>query len=529
MARRRMFLTVLLSVTSIVMFPLSMDLRAEEAAAELAAGDYPAALKWLASQFQAAKQKSQRDQLIVWLFDESATMKEDQFVLLQHFHNAYEKADSRRTTVIHSFGRGVYQLMRQPVPDAPPGIKAIHQAVDRIPIDTSGNENMCGAVESVVRKWTDQQPQRQVVIVVVTDEEASDTEGLDETGSRTNTLEDVVELCRRTETPVFVLGREASFGTHAGRIVWKDPAYGLNHWIPVLKGPDSPFPERLQWAGFGKVTDAVPCGFGPYSQERLCRETGGGFFLITDTVGRTRRRRQAMAGYEPDWRSRKVYADDLGDRPLRQTCRSVISSLDPFANERLNLRERGFSVNEDEFAQQQKEHFVRAVDVLRIVTDAVRKLEAVKHLRDSETSERWRANFDLLYAQVLASQARLPQYIATVNTHASEKPRPLQPKHNRWMVTVSTTPPAMLTDEQFRPIQLSLELASQRDAYLTQLAATRATAAELLKQIEAEYPGTPWAEIARRERSRGFNVELRSYFHDPKYDMVGKQIRLPKF
>jgi hypothetical protein len=522
---RRVFAVALLVAFSLQ----SPCLLAADTNREFAAGDTSTAMKWLASQFQEVKQNNQREQLVVWLFDESLSVRDSLAAVALHFHDAYGKADRGRTTVIHGFGRGVSQLMRQPVPETPRGINEIRQAIDHIPIDESGDENMCGAIESVVAKWTDLYPQRQVVVVVVTDEETSDASGLGETDSQTSALEEAVELCRRTGTVVFVLGWEAVFGTNAGRIAWKDPVYGLNHWLPVRKGPDSPFPERLQWTGLRKVADAVPCAFGPYSQERLCRETGGGFFLVTDAVDRVRQRRQAMAGYEPDWRSRREYKDDLGGRPLRQACHSVIRSLDLFADDELNPRKGDFSVEQDEFDLQRKENFVKAIDALRAVNDCVKKLESVEHLRETETSKRWQANFDVLYAQVLASQARLPQYIAALNTHGSTRPRPLQPKHNRWMAITSKKPPAVLTDEQFRPIQLSLELSLQRDAYFAQLTKAREKAMTLLQQIEEDHPGTPWAEIARQERSRGFNVEFRSYFLDPKYEKISKRIRHPRF
>ncbi len=47
----------------------------------------------------------------------------------------------------------------------------------------------------------------------------------------------------------------------------------------------------------------------------------------------------------------------------------------------------------------------------------------------------------------------------------------------------------------------------------------------LFREIQKEYAGTPWAARAGEELSRGYGIELREDFEDPR----GRGVKLPKF
>ena len=510
---------------------------AEDDSTPVAAGNYEATINWLDARLTALEAKSERPLLITWLFDESASQKDDQQEISQQLHRLFASSSRQRDMLIMSFGERVHQLSREP--QSATGnireIQDIRAAIDRVPIDETGLENLCGAVHTAAGKLSENYAQHKVVLVVVTDEESSDA------GEKGELLEKAISVCRENKVVVFVLGPEATFGVPEDRLRWTDPVYALNHWIAIRRGPASAYSERVLWNGMGPVMDGTLAGFGPYSQERLTRETGGGFFIAMDeftgtnrqpsAIERLRKRRAAMAGYEPDWAARTDYLRDVESSPLRLMCRLIVQTLDPSANKRLVLRERGFSVELSTFRKQGRLEWEDGTQAWHALNEAIRELENVRHECDAETSKRWQANYDLLYAQCLTFRTRLPQYLLALDRHAASNPQPRDPKHNRWVVYVRRKNPEVPTDEKYLRLKAGLKLSESRDAFLSRLKSDRENAGRLLMRIVLDHEGTPWAEVARQEQTRGFAVELSSYFHDPKYDdpRYRNRLKIPSF
>ena len=44
-----------------------------------------------------------------------------------------------------------------------------------------------------------------------------------------------------------------------------------------------------------------------------------------------------------------------------------------------------------------------------------------------------------------------------------------------------------------------------------------AEAEQLLKEVIAQHPKTPWADLAQDTLDRGFSVKLNEWHHNPKY------------
>ncbi|HET6425244.1 MAG TPA: VWA domain-containing protein, partial [Planctomycetaceae bacterium] len=63
---------------------------------------------------------------------------------------------------------------------------------------------------------------------------------------------------------------------------------------------------------------------------------------------------------------------------------------------------------------------------------------------------------------------------------------------------------------------------------LDELTAQEKKAKEEFAAVVQSHRGTPWAKLAANELATGFGLEWIEHYHDPKYDLVGKDIKLPK-
>lgn len=490
-------------------------------------GDYSAAIGWLGRKLDAYADGNPL--MVAWLIDESESMKDDVHELSQLFPKLTADLPAGSLTAIVSFGDATHLMTKAPTSSD----DEIRKALQQIPINRPEQEKMCTTVGRTVAAYSAKARARKLrlVVVVVTDESPSDSGDSDSPGTNTGMLEMAIQQCQKAEVPVFVLGPEAAFGNAFKQIRWVDPVYKLKHWIRMSCGPESALPERMLWNGLGAVRDNMNSGFGPYSQERLCRETGGSFFVLPTPFPQQdfQKRRAAMAGYEPEWSSRREYQTEIARSRFRKTCSDVILKLNPLTNRQLNLRQTQFSVEAGEFAKQGFKEFEKTAYALKTLELSILALDTIRDLRDDESSKRWQANYDLLYAQCVTYQAMLPQYLLALDRHTSGKPKPADDKHNTWQIMRRATHPVDPTAEEFARMEKALKLDESRGEWIDKQESARKRAVELLDRIQSDHPNTPWAAAARLERTRGFNVELRSQFHDPRYQDVGKRVKVPVF
>ncbi len=154
---------------------------------------------------------------------------------------------------------------------------------------------------------------------------------------------------------------------------------------------------------------------------------------------------------------------------------------------------------------------------LKLLNEAVVFLETVKPLYEKEKSMRWRANYDLIHAQMLAYRVRLFQYILVLDKHMADKTKPKDPKNNRWH---ARRVPKMLEPT---PAQIK-----QAGVDMKELQAQEAKAREEFALVIRNHPRTPWARLAEQELAVGFGMEFVESYWDPAYSNVGKDIKLPK-
>ena len=465
---------------------------------------------------------------VVWLFDESDSMKDDQKEIRERFYKVYEElglvqkqdaklkmSDEILLTSVMSFGKGINEHTVSMKPTA--NVEEIKKAIDKIAIDESGLENTCGAITAAVSKYQQMaaRQKRKLVVIVVTDESGDDGEHVEET----------IQRCKSADAPVYVLGHYSVFGYPYARVRWVDPKYKLTHWLQINRGPETPFPECLQFDGLHGRWDVFSSGFGPYEQVRIAKQTGGIFFMLPGNednlagAGSLEDRKFEfldMREYLPDLSARIEYAKSRDASKFRDAQWRVIVTLNPHIDKELNMQEHHYSIEAPKFATQGKTTFDRALRAMGLLNEAVRLLDSVKKLRDGEQSERWRANYDLMHAQCLAYRVRLFQLLLSLDQHQKLKPMPKDPKNNGW--DIRRVHELLEPDkEQIRLTKVDInELKQQNDS-------ARAEFQAVIKN----HPRTPWARRAQWEMTYGFGMKFVEVYRNPQYDNL-TDIKFPK-
>lgn len=468
--------------------------------------------------------------MVVWLFDESESMRDDQKEIREKFHKVYEelglaaKSDAKLRltdevllTSIWSFGDNVTEHTKQPTPK----VSEVREAMDKIEIEESGKENMCKAITSVIGKYGPlaQRQRRRLAVVVVSDESGDDGDH----------VEECIELARKVKSPVYVLGRYSAFGYPYARMTWVDPKYKLMYWLTINRGPETPFPELLQTDGLHNRWDYDSSGFGPYEQVRLARETGGIFFMLPGTEDNITGSRSVedrrfdlldMKEYLPDLQARVSYARERDQSKFRGTQWQVVSLLNPYQDKDLEIQELYYSAEPEAFDQQGAESFRKAIRSLQLFNDALRALDSIQKDRAKEQSQRWRANYDLIHAQCKAYRVRLFQLLLALDQHKKLRPQLRVVngvKNNHWSVVrqQEMLPP---DPEQVKITKVNLdELNQQMDE-----------ATQEFQAVIKNHPQTPWARRAQYEMNTGFGVKFVDAFWDfEAYKLAAKEVKLP--
>lgn len=466
--------------------------------------------------------------LVVWLFDESESMEDDRQFIKESFRQIYEElgiaAKKDNTiksqqdlllTAVMSFGKEINPILDKPTDDE----KLIQSAIDKVKNDPSGKEMTLTAINVAMEKFRKQAnaQKRKLAIIVVTDESGDDD------ADSSDALDKTIANCKRSKTPIYMLGREAIFGYPYARINWKDPELGLDYWLTINRGPETPDPECLQFDGFHERHDAYPSGFGPYTQARLCKETGGIFFILPseeqNLIGQAAIEKRKFAfldlkEYNPELVPRREYRQERDKSKFRDTIWQVIKTLNPHLDKELQIRDWHFPAEQAKFQADAAIHAKRAIRAMALLSQALTELEKVKPLRDKEESQRWRAHYDLITAQLMGYRVRLFQYLLALDQMVRTKQTPKDPKHNEWGCA---RVPQMLppTEEQMKLTKVTADELKEQESK------ARAQYDFVIKT----HPRTPWSNRAELELNQGFGVNFVSFFRDQRY--YGRNIKLP--
>ncbi|MFN9268492.1 MAG: vWA domain-containing protein [Planctomycetaceae bacterium] len=459
--------------------------------------------------------------VVAWLFDESESMKDDQKEIREQIYKVYDelgiamerdeqlkKGQEILLTSINSFGSGVQAITPKPTAD----LKEIKAAIDKIPNDPTGRENVLTAVASVVdshRRYVSSGG-RKLAVIVVTDESGDDIEG--------DALEETLKRVKAAKCPVYIMGREALFGYKIGRMRWKDPKYGLDHWLEIHRGPETPFPEALQYDGLHDRWDAHPSGFAPYELARLARESGGIYFLLPHeeenlagqpAVDARKFAFLDMKEYNPDLQARRRYLEERNRSKFRLAVSEIVRLLDPRVDKELSVQEIWYPIAPEGFKSAGQANFDRARRAMGLISQAVAILEKVRPLRDAEESTRWRANYDLAFAQLLAYRVRLFQFLLAMDQQLTTLPKPKNPMNNAWNVA--------RVQEMLEPTERQIKLTG---VDLDELKGQLERARSMFEFVKKTHPQTPWAARAQFELNQGFGMRFVETFRDPRYDTL---------
>jgi hypothetical protein len=473
----------------------------------------------------------QQQVMACWLFDESNSLKDDRREIRDQLEKLYEELNlateqipKGRTaryqpleTMVYGFGAQLHPLTPEPTAD----LTTVREAIDKVPHDESGKENLFGAIGTVVEEHgrAAARSKRKLVVIVLTDE----------TGEDADRLEEVIDQTKRHKVPVYVLGREAIFGYPYGHVRWENPESGVHHWVRIDRGPETALPECLQYDGFRPRHDSHSSGFGPYAQVRLVRESGGIYFLLAsreeDLVGRSVRRDLqrrfddiAMKEYEPLLIDKREYVRRRDASEFRRTIWEVILTLNPHIDDELNIRWHHYPLDMAAFRESGKREFDRALRAMAIINQQIQKLERIEPLRAQEGEQRWRGAYDLILAQLMAYRVREFQFLLAMDRHAASAPRPEEQKSNYWDLRYVST---MLEPDERQITQTKVQP--------EQLDAQRQRAIELYEFVIQQHPGTPWAQVAAEERRLGFGIEFHDVYWAPSYFRDIEQGKVPKF
>jgi hypothetical protein len=433
---------------------------------------------------------------VVWLFDESTSMQDDQKTIIEKFDrvsselklnvDANKKAAGALNHAIVGFGQGIDYVLEKPRED----IDLIGRAIKKLRIDSTGIENTMKALRDVVDHYgTLIRKDRKLLIVLVTDESGDDGDG----------VEEAKQALKKYKVPLYVIGRQSLFGYPFAHHRYMDPVTKDVYYPVIRRGPETADFENYQWDGLYERWDEQPSGFAPYELARLTMESGGMYLLLpSEEFMRVRKREQAysikqLKEYLPEYDNRMTYIEHRNSSPLRQTMYAIIMQGKGF------LYRREFPIDRDELVKAANEEGEKAAIRLNALLEVQTRLEALAKVRDREPEKRWQAHYELMLAQTIAFQCKAYEYRALMESIISSPPQPKGPPAADMMIT-------WVVDHTKKPLAPRATTAKKY-----------AEAERLLQAVIAKHPKTPWADLAQDTLDRGFSVQLNEWHHNPKY------------
>jgi len=461
----------------------------------------------------------ERKTLVVWLFDQSLSLSQQRQEIHDRFDRIYEELgvieaaenpafakhdDKPLLTQVVAFGDKVVPLIEEE--EGSDNLAEIKQVVRDMKVDETGNERVFTAVSMAANQYkhlrvanrTTGEPERNVMIIAITDERGDDFDRLDTS----------VQVCRKYQIPVYVVGVPAPFGQEETEVKI-DPELGYDKpWGRVSQGPESLMPERVK-IGFSAASERrtpIDSGFGPFALTRLAYETGGIFFSVhpNRNVNREVRRGEignfsshlshffdpeVMRRYKPDYVSANDYIKRLQANKARKSLVEAarLTWVGELEDPQTEFQRR----DEAQFVNDLTEAQKAAAKLLPKSFALYSVLQQGETDRDKELAPRWRAGYDLAMGQVMAVMVRTQAYNAMLAQLKSGK-NFTDPKNNTWRLVGDN----------------DMELDSRTEKM-------QKKALEYLARVVEEHPGTPWALIAQQELEKPIGWRLEETYVAP--------------
>ena len=472
--------------------------------------------------YEILQSLEQRKTLVVWVFDSSPSMRAQREEINSRFEKIYKELgvlQERGNKTFKKYETGSQPLLssvmsfggENPKPtmitkEPTANFEDVQAAVANIKDDESGVEMIFGAVRGAGEAHLRYRQQGRNVMIVVVSDEAGDDTGM---------IEDTLNVVRRYEMPVYVVGVPAPFGREDApvRFTNTDPQYEQSTaWIPVKQGPESRSPEVVRLAFWGQTRDKVDAdlldsGFGPFHLTRLCYETGGIYFAVhagKSSEARASGRAGAkytenlqarldmffdpgiMRPYAPDYVTDKEYLQLLTTNKARMALHQAakIAWVEQLDNPRTNFPYEGPGEFKTILDEAQKAA-ARLEPRVNMMVDA---LQIGESDRSKITQPRWQAGFDLAMGRSLAAKVRTEGY----NALLAEMKRGVKfedEKNDTWEVVHA---------DEIRTGSVHVKLAAK--------------AKEYLERVVAEHKDTPWAYLAKRELEIPLGWNLKESF-----------------
>jgi hypothetical protein len=456
----------------------------------------------------------ERPTLVVWLFDQSGSLKPQRESIAKRFDRVYKElgiieaagnaafkqhGEKPLLTAVAEFGTSIQLLTPKPTDE----LTEIKAAVRAVSDDPTGQENVFQAVGFVAEKFRHHRlarPRRNVMIVVFTDEAGDDMVALDAT----------VDVCRKFAMPVYVIGVPAPFGRETAYVKYIDPDPNFDQTpikLPVHQGPESLLPERvmLLFGGTAKDEEQFDSGFGPFGLSRLAYETGGLYFTVHPNRKVGERIRpwetaamssmltsffdpRVMRNYRPEYVSAQQYYREVkSNRAYAALVEAArVSAITPMENVRTTFPR----IDDGQFARDLSNAQRTAAKLEPKIGALVAILRQGESDREKLSKPRLEAGFDLAIGRALAVKARTEGYNAML-AEAKQGLKFKDEQSDTWELRPADT--------------VTTGSALAKDA---------ADAKTYLERVVAEHQGTPWALEAEEELRQALGWKWEERFTD---------------
>ena len=358
---------------------------------------------------------------VVWLFDESTSMQDDQRTILEKFDRVSselkvnvevgKKSTGALNHAIVGFGQGIDYVLDKPRED----IDQIGRAIKHLKIDSTGIENSMHAVRDVVEHYAYLvRKDRRLLIVLVTDESGDD--GAD--------VEEARQSLKKYKVPLYVIGRQSLFGYPFAHHRYVDPVTKDVYHPLIRRGPETADLELYQWDGLYDRWDEQPSGFAPYELARLTKDSGGIYFVLpSEEFMRMHQREKAysitqLKEYLPEYDNRLAYVEKRNNSPLRQLLHLIVLEGKTF------LYQRDFPIDPQLLTRDALNQGQKASIKLNALLEIQKRLEAMAKVIVREPEKRWLAHYDLMLAQTVAFQVKAYEYRSLMASIVSAPPMP---------------------------------------------------------------------------------------------------------
>ncbi len=444
--------------------------------------------------------------LVIWAFDASLSLIERRKQIADRIETVYKQLDSLEVTkekalktAMLTYADKTTVLTDKPVDDIRPLLAKLRD----IPDPKTKLENVFGAVETAMRQFDKHREDRNVMVIIVTDERGDDA------GPNGEKLDLVIMQARRKAFKVYCVGNASLFGREESFVRWKYPD-GYEEEVATDGGPETVAPEALAlgfWGARGPDLSRMSSGYGPYAITRLCKETGGLYFIVEEGVG-LKHDPAVMRGYQPEYMTIKNYMLQMQKNKAKA---SLVMAAQKSKLERIDLPQLVFPAYTDTVLRERLTEAQKPAALLDFkMNELYQILSQGEKDREKIAEPRWRAAYDLAMGRVLAMRARIYGF----NRMAAEMkgtPKPLTKKgSNEWRLVSSK-------NSQATPDVKKMEK----------------SALMYLNRVIDEHPGTPWAVQAQREKETPLGWEWQEGTGDydipnPNETPEQKKIRLAK-